>query len=54
MMSEENLEVTAKLTSSMFMYTCSIKALHKIARKIRETKARLFNVADNLTDVITR
>ena len=30
------------------------QALHKIARKIRENKARLLNLGDNLSDILTR
>ena len=32
----------------------NLEALHKIARKIRESKARLRNMNDNMTDIITR
>ena len=32
----------------------NLEALHKIIRRIREKKARLFNAGKNLTDVLTR
>ena len=32
----------------------NLEALHKIARKIRESKARLRNMTDNITDILTR
>ena len=32
----------------------NLEALHKIIRRIRETKARLFSVGMNLTDILTR
>ena len=32
----------------------NLEALHKIIRRIREKKARLFNSGENLSDVLTR
>ena len=32
----------------------NLEALHKIVRRIREKKARLFSVGDNLGDILTR
>ena len=32
----------------------NLEALHKIVRRIRERKARLMNVGNNLTDILTR
>lgn len=32
----------------------NLEALHKIVRRIREKKARLFKMDENLTDILTR
>ena len=38
----------------LFYHNLQFQALHKVARKIRETKARLLDLGDNLTDMLTR
>ena len=55
MLTEENLEVGFGLKFLLqFRLQLILQALHKIVRKIRESKARLQNNELNLTDILTR
>ena len=57
MISEENLEVKINYPFVLrkdLKLVFFFKALHKIVRKNRESKARLQNSEVNLTDILTR